>query len=92
MQPDHLDRPRLHFTPPAGWMNDPNGLIRLKDTYHLYYQHNPNDVVWGDIHWGHATSSDLVTWTHQPIAIAPGDDGQIFSGTVSVDIDDSAGF
>lgn len=92
MQPDHPNRPRLHFTPPAGWMNDPNGLIRLGDTYHLYYQHNPHDVAWGDIHWGHATSTDLITWTHRAIAIAPDTDGQIFSGTVAADVDDSAGF
>ncbi len=85
------DRPRLHFTPPYGWMNDPNGLIRAGDTYHLFYQHNPADIVWGNIHWGHATSQDLITWTHQPIALAPDQHGMIFSGTVVIDEDATVG-
>ena len=64
-------RPIYHFMPRRNWLNDPNGLIQWQGTYHLFYQHNPNAAVWGDMHWGHATSSDLVHWHHQPIALAP---------------------
>ncbi|MEO1165687.1 MAG: glycoside hydrolase family 32 protein [Chloroflexota bacterium] len=64
-------RPRFHFLPPKNWMNDPNGLIQWQGRYHLFYQHNPHAAVWGDIHWGHAVSDDLVHWEHLPIALAP---------------------
>jgi len=64
-------RPRYHFTPPRHWMNDPNGPFQLRGEYHLFYQHNPSAAEWGDIHWGHAVSCDLVNWTHLPIALAP---------------------
>jgi beta-fructofuranosidase len=57
--------------PPANWMNDPDGFIRWGDTYHLFYQHNPNAPVWDRMHWGHASSKDLVSWTHLPIAMFP---------------------
>lgn len=76
-------RPRYHVTPPENWLNDPNGIIRWNGTYHLFYQHNPNEPRWGDIHWGHATSDDLVSWTDRSIALAPesGIDGDgCFSG------------
>jgi beta-fructofuranosidase len=52
-------------------MNDPNGVIQWAGTYHLFYQHNPQAAVWGVISWGHATSTDLVHWTHQPLALVP---------------------
>lgn len=68
---DDPHRPLYHFLPPRNWMNDPNGLIQFGGRYHLFYQHNPNAPVWGDIHWGHATSADLVRWEHQPVALAP---------------------
>jgi beta-fructofuranosidase len=64
-------RPLYHFQPPANWMNDPNGLIQWKGQYHLFYQYNPNGPYHGTIHWGHAASTDLVQWTHLPIALAP---------------------
>jgi len=77
-------RPRFHFLPPSNWMNDPNGFIQWDGTYHLFYQHNPNAAVWGDMHWGHATSPDLIHWGDLPIAIAPTpgtyDESGIFSG------------
>jgi beta-fructofuranosidase len=68
---DYL-RPRYHFLPPNNWMNDPNGLIQWHGVYHLFYQHNPHGSSWGRIHWGHASSLDLVNWEHHPIALTPG--------------------
>ncbi len=64
-------RPGYHFSVLKGWMNDPNGLIRYKGKYHVFYQHNPYAPVWGPMHWGHATSMDLINWKHEPIALTP---------------------
>ncbi|OBR65661.1 hypothetical protein A7K91_13855 [Paenibacillus oryzae] len=63
-------RPHFHFTPEIGWMNDPNGFSFFKGSYHLFYQHNPYDVVWNNIHWGHATTTDFIRWSYQPTALA----------------------
>lgn len=82
----------LHFTPPQGWMNDPNGLVYLDGQYHLFYQHNPDTIVWAPMHWGHATSTDLIHWRHQPIALYPDSIGMIFSGSCVVDKHNTAGF
>lgn len=54
--------PQYHFYKPNHWINDPNGLFYLNGTYHLFFQLNPDDVVWGNMHWGHATSDDLINW------------------------------
>ena len=80
---DH-HRPRYHFLPESKWMNDPNGAIQWEGEYHLFYQHNPNGPLWGDIHWGHAVSKDLIHWTDWPMALAPTpggpDETGVFSG------------
>ena len=57
--------------PPHNWMNDPNGPIWWKGKYNLFYQINPHAAVWGDMHWGHAVSVDMIHWRHEPIALAP---------------------
>ena len=88
----NLLRPQLHFTPPSGWMNDPNGLLYHDGEYHLFYQYNPADIVWGPMHWGHAVSKDLCTWEHLPIALYPAEDGAIFSGSAVIDTHNTAGF
>ncbi|MFP5234568.1 MAG: glycoside hydrolase family 32 protein [Acidobacteriota bacterium] len=81
-------RPAYHLLPPHNWMNDPNGPIFWKGKYHLYYQLNPEAAVWGDMHWGHAISTDMVHWHHEPIALAPtpgGPDSEgCFSGSAVV--------
>jgi beta-fructofuranosidase/levanase len=90
-------RPQFHFTPAKNWMNDPNGLIYHEGTYHLFYQHNPGGISWGAMSWGHATSSDLVHWEHQPVALlARGYPDNItemfFSGTAVFDAQNTSGF
>lgn len=85
-------RPQIHFSPEAHWMNDPNGMVFYNGTYHLFYQYYPDSTVWGPMHWGHATSTDLVHWQHQPIALYPDSMGLIFSGSAVVDSFNTSGF
>ncbi|MFL5739581.1 MAG: glycoside hydrolase family 32 protein [Flavisolibacter sp.] len=85
-------RLQVHFSPKEKWMNDPNGLVYYDHLYHLFYQYYPDSTVWGPMHWGHATSSDLLHWTHQPIALYPDSLGYIFSGSVVVDVNNTSGF
>ncbi len=87
-----LYRPNLHFTPKEGWMNDPNGMFYYNGYYHLYFQHYPDGNVWGPMHWGHAVSTDMVTWKEMPIAIFPDEKGYIFSGSAVVDVNNTSGF
>ncbi len=85
-------RPQVHFSPAAHWMNDPNGMVYYNSQYHLYFQYYPNSSVWGPMHWGHASSKDLVHWQEQPIALYPDSLGHIFSGSIVVDINNTSGF
>jgi levanase/fructan beta-fructosidase len=89
---EELYRPNFHFTPKKGWMNDPNGMFYKNGYYHLFYQHNPDANVWGPMHWGHAISADLITWTEKPIALYPDEKGYIFSGSAVVDEKNTSGF
>lgn len=89
---DQIHRPQFHFSPPAYWMNDPNGMVYHKGVYHMFYQHHPKSSVWGPMHWAHATSKDLIHWEHKPIALFPDSLGTIFSGSAVVDINNTSGF
>lgn len=85
-------RPVYHHTPAYGWMNDPNGMFYKDGVYHLYFQYNPYGSVWGNMHWGHSTSTDLMHWNFEGCAIVPDAWGAIFSGSCVVDHNNTAGF
>ena len=78
-------RPQFHLLPARNWMNDPNGPIFWNGNYHMFFQYNPNAAVWGDMHWAHAVSPDMIHWRHLPVALAPtprgADQDGCFSGS-----------
>lgn len=89
---DEQFRPQFHYTPAKNWVNDPNGLVYADGVWHFHYQYNPSGRGWGNLSWGHATSTDLIHWQEQPVALQPDELGMIFSGCAVIDRDNTAGF
>ena len=85
-------RPQIHFTPAKNWMNDPNGMVYVDGVWHLFYQYNPQSNDWGNMSWGHATSTDLIHWQEQPVSLTRDELGDVFSGSAVIDKDNTAGF
>lgn len=84
------ERPAFHLTPPAGWLNDPNGFSFYGGQYHLFFQYNPYAAHWDKMHWGHAVTSDFLKWTYLPAVLAPDsflDEGGCFSGS-AIELED----
>lgn len=78
----------IHFKAQSGWINDPNGLCFFQGKYHLFYQYFPYDLKWGTMHWGHATTTDFISYEHHPIALFPSvcnDQNGVFSGSALVE-------
>ena len=84
-------RDQYHYSVKEGWANDPNGLVYFNGTYHMFYQFF-DDIKWGPMHWAHATSTDLIHWEEQPIALYPDANGAMYSGCIVIDADNTSGF
>ena len=91
-QNDYPYRPRLHYTPAYGWVNDPNGLVYVDGVYHMFHQYNPYSTEWQNMSWGHATSTDLMHWEEQEVASTPDEYGTMYSGCAMVDEKNTAGY
>jgi len=85
-------RPQFHFTPKKNWTNDPNGMVYYDGEYHLFFQHNPSGINWGNMTWAHAISKDMIHWKQIQHAIRPYAGGTIWSGSGAVDWRNSTGF
>ncbi|MCB0545915.1 MAG: glycoside hydrolase family 32 protein, partial [Saprospiraceae bacterium] len=90
--PAEEERPLYHFTAEKNWINDPNGMVYYEGEYHLFYQYNPLGDKWGHMSWGHAMSTDLISWSHLPLAIPETDDVMAFSGSAVVDWHNTSDF
>ena len=88
---DQVLRPQFHFSSKKNWINDPIGLVYYKGEYHMFFQHNPKSINWGNMTWGHAISRDIIKWIQLPHAILPYGNGTIFSGSAIVDNINSLG-
>lgn len=84
-------RPHYHYSPAQGWLNDPNGLIYYNGFYHMFHQYNPVNFRWGNMHWYHAVSRDLLHWEQRGIALFPDEHGTMYSGSAIVDTDNRTG-
>ena len=89
---NELYRPQIHYTPAKNWINDPNGMVYADGVYHLFYQYNPKGNDWGNMSWGHATSTNLIEWEEQAVALERDALGDVFSGSAVCDAENTAGF